>query len=160
MYCTSRGSSHVWTVVLGWCVELMVMGEDSGARVREHKRRIRCEPPASSAAPSLAALRPVTGGDRVRAASPSLSWNAAGPKRENGGMRLAAGVDERPSSACLAHIRAPLLPAAPFSAICTEVPVLQTQPPPTRSKGSRPLLACQRRIMRQPEWLSRSTTQI
>ena len=25
-------------------------------------------------------------------------------------MRLAVGVDERPSSACLAHIRAPLLP--------------------------------------------------
>ncbi|KAH8764103.1 hypothetical protein F5882DRAFT_475768 [Hyaloscypha sp. PMI_1271] len=41
MYCTSRGSSHVWTVVLGWCVELMVMGEDSGARVSEHQRRIR-----------------------------------------------------------------------------------------------------------------------
>jgi len=78
MYCTSRGSSHVWMVVLGWCVELMVMGEDSGARVSEHKRRIRCESPASSAAPSLATLRPVTRGDRVRAASPSLCLECCG----------------------------------------------------------------------------------
>ena len=78
MYCTSRGSSHVWTVVLGWCVELMVRSETVAARVSEHKRRIRCEPPASSAAPSLAALRPVTGGDRVRAASPSLCLECCG----------------------------------------------------------------------------------
>jgi hypothetical protein len=63
-------------LVLGWCVELM--GEDSGARVSEHKRRIRCESRASSAAPSLAALRPVTGGDRMRAASPSLCLACCG----------------------------------------------------------------------------------
>jgi hypothetical protein len=102
---------------------------------------------------------------------------AAGPKREKRGMRLAAGSTNAPPSACLAHIAhlccwagccwlllaaagcCWLLLAAPFPAICTEVPELQTKPASHSLEGFR-CHSCQRRIMRQPEWLGRSTTQI